>query len=204
MRSAAILALALLTALPAAAASSDDPSWPCVQGKVERLSWGMMWTGMPLDGSLGDWREDAEIARLAPVLAARRTPMDEAKEKITAFAEGLEEAPERRLALLFKGVFELIDGERREIVDGVARYAEKQTALADKIDAMRVELDELEALEDPSFDQQDRIEELKDEIKWSTRIYDERRQSLTYVCESPVILEKRVFALARAIMTHLP
>jgi hypothetical protein len=35
-------------------------------------------------------------------------------------------------------------------------------------------------------------------------VFDERKQSLTYVCESPVILEKRAFAIARAIMRHLP
>jgi hypothetical protein len=198
-------AAAALTASAARAADFSDPTWPCVQRKVPNLSWGMMWTGMPIDDSLGDWRADPAVAELAPVLAVRRTPMEEAERLIADFAGRLsEEAAPERLALLFKGVFGLIDAERSKIVGGIGRYAQKQIALSEEIDAMRAELAELEAVEDPSFDQQDRMEELQDKILWSTRIYDERQQSLTYVCESPVLMEKRVFALAREIMSHLP
>jgi len=204
MKRMALVLAAVLAAAPAAGASFDDPSWPCVQRKVVHLSWGMMWTGMPIDDALGDWRDDPEIRRLAPVLALRRTPMDRAESLIARFAEDLDTARDRRLALLFKGAFSLIDRERAEIVGGIGRYAEKQTSLAASIDTMRTDLARLEAIESPDFDQQDRIEELRDTIKWNTRIYDERRQSLTHVCESPVILEKRAFSLARAIMAHLP
>ena len=99
---AAVLATAL-GAAPALAASSDDPTWPCVQRKVPNLSWGMMWTGMPIDDSLGDWRADEAVARIAPELALRRTPMEEAEAMIARFAEGLDDEAGRRLALLFKG-----------------------------------------------------------------------------------------------------
>jgi hypothetical protein len=197
-------ALAAFLALPAAAADFSDPDWPCIQRKVPNLSWGMMWTGLPIDESLGDWREDEAVRGLVPTLAVRRTPMEEAEARIAGFAEDLGQEADRRLALLFKGVFELIDRERAQIVSGIGRYARKQQALADRIDAARAELAELRALEEPDFDQQDRMEELEDRIKWDTRVFDERKQSLTYVCESPVILEKRAFAIARAIMRHLP
>ncbi len=202
----AALALCLgLAAAPASAADFSDPTWPCVQRKVANLSWGMMWTGLPIDDSLGDWRADPEIARLAPALAVRRTEMEEVAARIAAFAEGLEPAEaERRLALLFKGVFQLVDRERAEIIAGIARYAGKQQGLADRIDAARIELAELREVAEPSFDQQDRMEALEDAIAWDTRIFDERAQSLIYVCESPVILEKRAFAVAREIMRHLP
>ena len=205
-RAAPALLLAAVLAGPVAAApGSGDPDWPCVQRKVPNLSWGMMWTGLPIDESLGDWRADPAIRDLAPVLAVRRTSIEEARERIAGFAEGLKgDEAARRLALLFKGVFGLIDDERSKIVSGITRYAQKQTALAESVDEMRAELAELEEVAEPSFDQQDRIEELEDRIKWSTRVYDERRQSLTYVCESPVILEKRAFSMARAIMAELP
>ncbi|MFK8252159.1 hypothetical protein [Ancylobacter terrae] len=38
---------------------------------------------------------------------------------------------------------------------------------------------------------------------WDTRIYDTRTQAVTAVCESPVILEQRAFALARAIQNAM-
>ena len=206
----ALLALAASLALgaaPARAADFSDPTWPCVQRKVPNLSWGMMWTGLPLDGSLGDWREDDRVRPLAARIAVRRTPMEEVETRVAEFAETLEggeEARARRLSLLFKGAFELIDRERAQIISGIGRYAQKQQALADRIDETRIELAELREVEDPSFDQQDRMELLADTVAWDTRIFDERQQSLIYVCESPVILEKRAFSVARAIMAHLP
>jgi len=36
-----------------------------------------------------------------------------------------------------------------------------------------------------------------------TRIYDEREQSLTFVCEQPVLLEQRLFKIGREIMARL-
>ena len=203
----ALLALmAGLLAAPAGAADFSDPTWPCVQRKVPHLSWGMMWTGRPLDDTLGDWRDDAQVAALAPRIAVRRTSMEEVRRRVAEFADGLggEEEARRRLALLFAGAFELIDDARAEIISGIARYAEKQQGLADRIDARRIELAELQEVADPSFDQMDRMEALSDTVAWDTRIFDERKQSLTYVCESPVILEKRAFSVARTIMDHLP
>jgi hypothetical protein len=38
---------------------------------------------------------------------------------------------------------------------------------------------------------------------WDMRLYEDRRDSLTYLCEQPVLLEQRAFALARAIAGHL-
>ena len=45
--------------------------------------------------------------------------------------------------------------------------------------------------------------ELEERLHWDTRIYDERQAALAYVCESPVLLEQRAFALAREIRSRL-
>ena len=57
--------------------------------------------------------------------------------------------------------------------------------------------------EDGTAEQQTRRAELEEQILWDSRIYDERERSLTYICEQPVLLEQRIFALAREIMNHL-
>jgi len=44
---------------------------------------------------------------------------------------------------------------------------------------------------------------VEERLLWDTRVFDERLQSLSYVCESPVLLEQRLFALSRHIMNHL-
>ena len=194
--------LAALT-VPAGAAEGSDPDWPCIQRKQPRLSPGAMWAGPPLPEEPGAWKADAGVAALVPVLAVRRTAMEEAEALIARFAEGLGDDRNARLALLFAGVFERIDRERREIIAGIGRYAAKQRGLAEALDTTRDQVAALAAVENPGHDDLDRLEELEDRLAWDTRIYQERAQALTYVCESPVLLEQRAFALARAIMAHL-
>jgi hypothetical protein len=198
MRLGIIAAIAL--AAGAAAAQPQDPDWPCVQRKVAHLSIGMMWTG-PIPEDMDAWRDDAEIAALAPRLAARRTPLAEVEAEIARFGA---EADDARTALLFAGVFQTIDRERSRIVEGVTRFARKQRALSARIDAAQSEIAEAEAAAGPEdYDALDRIEEMRDALTWDVRIYEERQLSLTYVCESPVILEKRAFAIARIAMGAL-
>jgi len=185
----------------AIAADFSDPDWPCIQRKVLHLSTGQMWAGPALaEDALTAWRKDETIKALAPVLAVRRTDIETAEKLIAEFASAAGTDRNDRMALLFAGAFSLIDRERTEIITGIARYARKQTGLTDKIDQEQKELSDLLAEDPPNYD---RIEELEDAIAWDTRIYQDRTQSLTYVCETPVILEKRAFALARAIMGHL-
>lgn len=194
---------AMLAWSPLPAAQGGDADWPCIQRKQPRLSPGAMWAGPPLDETSGAWKQDDEVAALVPVLAVRRTGLEEAETLIARFADGLGAERNARLALLFAGAFELIDRERREIMAGIGRYAVKQRGLAEALDVTRDSVAKLAALEEPSYDQLDQLEALEDKLAWDTRIYNERAEALTYVCESPVLLEQRVFALARAIMAHL-
>lgn len=195
--------MAMGTAPVADAADFSDPDWPCIQRKQPRLSPGAMWAGPTIDDIGRAWTKDEEVAALVPELAARRTPLEEAEAMIADFAAGLDADRNRRLALLFAGTFNLIDRERREIISGIGRYAQKQRSLSQTLDALRGQIAELASVDNPSFDQQDRLEELEDRLAWDTRIHREREQSLVYVCESPVLLEQRIFAIARAIMQHL-
>jgi hypothetical protein len=40
-------------------------------------------------------------------------------------------------------------------------------------------------------------------IEWDTRVFEERRKTINFVCEVPVVIEQRLFALARAIQQSL-
>ena len=193
-----------VTAGPVAAADFSDPDWPCIQRKVLHLSVGQMWAGPLIDEQrLKSWRKEPEIHRLASLLSLRRTSLEAAEGLIGDFAQrddiGADKAD--RLTSLFAGIFALIDKERTEIISGIARYAHKQDALSKRIDQRRDEVEELSKAAEPDYD---RIEELQDQVDWDARIFKDRAQSLTYVCETPVILEKRAFSLARSIQTHLP
>ena len=54
----------------------------------------------------------------------------------------------------------------------------------------------------PGHDQS-KVDELVSRVEWDTRIFDERSKTIGYVCEVPVLIEQRLFALARAIQQAL-
>jgi hypothetical protein len=195
---AAALALTLCLAAGGAAAF-QEADWPCQQRKVARLSIGQMWTG-PLPADPAAWRDDPDLAALAPRLAARRTPLDEARALVAALGPGPQGDRPARLALLFAGTFALIDNERARLVEGVTRFSRRQRDLALRIDARRGEAEALRAATKPDdFDALDRLEEAEAALVWETRIYQDRQRSVAVVCESPVLMERRAFELGRLI-----
>jgi hypothetical protein len=196
---AALSGLLLASALAGEAVAAATEDWPCVQPRVAELSPGQMWAGPPLDAA-GNWRDDPEVAALVPRLAARRTSLEEAAAAIQRFAESAGPDKDKRLTRLFAGVFERLNAERSRLVAGIERLARKQKALADRIRETEAELRARRANASPALRPSPELEE---RFQWDTRIYDERTEALTYVCESPVIIEQRVFALAREIQNHL-
>lgn len=201
----AVGVLVLLPATAARAADSSAPDWPCIQRKVAELSAGMMWGGPPPgEAAEASWRKDGELVRLVPLLAARRTEMDEVAKAVDGFAGTLTAADRKeRLTLLFAGVLDRINLERRQIIAGIERYTRKQRELAEAVNRTRGELDTALAIEAPSDSDRKRRREIEQKLNWQTRIHEERERSLQFVCESPVILEQRMFAIAREIMNHL-
>jgi hypothetical protein len=155
-----------------------------------------MWAGPPIDPATSHWRDDPGIAPLVRSLASRRTSLDEASSAIGRFGTAAGPDKDAKLTLLFAGIFELINTERRRLINGIERYASRQRSLADQISetARILRQDNTPSPERTTLEQK---------LQWDTRIYDERNQALTYVCESPVLLEQRAYALSQEISRHL-
>jgi hypothetical protein len=195
-RSALALALAVLAGPAAAQFQEPDPDWPCVQRKVPELAMGQMWGG-PLPDD--EWRRDDAVQALASRLTPRVVPVEQVTAEAEAFVADLSgEARAERLAAVFAAVLQRINRERSDLIAGIARYARRQAELSDAIEQRQQDLARLEAAPDDDRDAE-RIEALQEALAWETRIYRERAQSLTYVCETPVLLEQRAFAIARAL-----
>ena len=193
-----IIAVALMLAAgPALAATGSDPDWPCIQRKQPHLSLGQVWSGPVPDDRIAELARDPQIEALAARLEQRRLPLEEAEAAIADFAAGADDA---RLTALMVAIFNKIEPDRSALIAGIARYGHRQVDLAKRIEERRVTMAKLEEAEKPDFDAIDAAEEALD---WDQRIFTERQQMLTYVCETPVILEQRAFALGRAIAGHL-
>lgn len=196
IRIPALLA-ALALAGPAFGAAGTDPDWPCIQRKQPHLSLAQVWSGPIPDEATATLARDRQINLLAERLEQRRLPVTEAEADIAAFAD---EADDARLVALMAAVFDKVERDRSALIAGIARYGSAQVALAGRIEDRRTRMAELEAADAPDFDAIDAEEAALD---WDMRIFTERQQSLTYVCETPVILEQRLFSLGRAIQSHL-
>jgi hypothetical protein len=98
--------------------------------------------------------------------------------------------------LLFAGVFERLNAERGEVMTGIERLARRQKDMADKI---RENVVELHRIQDMPAPEQTKLDELSRQVEWSTRIFEDRRKTVRFVCEVPVLIEQRLGALARAI-----
>ena len=193
----------LLWAPSALSEEGPSPAWPCVQAKVPELTAAVMWAGPEIDETDRGWQESAEIAPLAYRLAQRRLPIQEAQGEIDAFAQEIEGDRNAHLAQLFTALLQIVNAERKKIMAGIERYARQQSVLADQITAVDEEIAEARTAAAGDEDERQRLAQLEQQLAWETRIFAEREQSLTYVCESPVLLEQRLFALARQIMANL-
>jgi hypothetical protein len=85
-------------------------------------------------------------------------------------------------------------------MNGIERYFRRQRAFAEKI---RFETLQLRDLQDAVDHDQSKLDELTNRIDWDSRIFEERRRTIGYVCEVPVLIEQRLFALARATQQSL-
>lgn len=196
-RAIIVAVISALMPLPLMAAQGDDPGWPCIQRKVPQLSIGQIWTGPDLPPQAADWAKDADLAELVEDLAARRLPIAEAQQKIRAFRDGLQQEPrEKRRAMLVQGLFETMNGERAHVISGIARYAHRQRDMAASLRAEGAALDALRAKPDAD---QAQLSMRGEQLVFRTRIFQERVQALTYVCEVPTLIEQRLYALVKVL-----
>jgi hypothetical protein len=177
------------------AADPRYPDWPCVQAKVPEISVAAVWDGPPIEQAADTWQSDSAIKDTVARLAARRTSMEEAQKSIVEFLSG-DAAKADKGKRLFAGLFEMLNNERSEIINGLERLARSEKALAEQIKSDAAVLHELQ---DQSPPDQSKIGELASRVEWSTRIFEDRRRSIRYACEVPVIIERRLFALSRTI-----
>jgi hypothetical protein len=201
-RLAVAVAVAIEVVLRAMALAADPrfPDWPCNQVKVPEISVAAVWAGPAIDDVENAWEEEAAIKDLVTRLAARRTPLDDAQKAIADAITGTESERQKKGKLILAGLFKTLNDERSEVMRGIERYFRKQKEFSDQIRSMILQLRELQ--DRPDADQ-GRVEELTNRVEWDTRIFEERRKTINFVCEVPVVIEQRLFALARAIQQSL-
>lgn len=197
------LLAALVVALSGTAARAADPrypDWPCTQAKVPEISLAAVWAGPPLDDVQNKWKDDAKVSGLVAKLAARKTPLDEAEKSVKEFlaASGSDKATNAKL--LFAGLFDTLNAQRSQVMNGLERVSRKQREAADKI---REETLQLHTLQGATPRDEAKVEALSNELIWKTRIFEDRTKVVRFVCEVPTTIDQRLFALGRVIQQEM-
>ena len=201
-RRIAIAALFVVAASTEFCVAADPryPDWPCVQAKVPEISLAAVWAGPPLDDASDKWKNDPKVSALVPKLAARRTPLEEAEKTIVEFLAG--SAPDKitKGKLLFAGLFDTLNAQRSSVLNGLERVTRKQREAADQVRATTLALQALQSASPPD---QAKIDELSNQLVWEARIFEDRRRVITFVCEVPTTIDRRLFALGRVIQQEM-
>lgn len=207
MRSAIVTMAALLStfalALSDTAARAADPrypDWPCTQAKVPDISLAAVWAGPALDDAETKWRDDAKISALVSKLAARKTPLDDAEKSVKEFLAGSAADKTANAKLLFAGLFDTLNAQRSQVMNGLERFSRKQRDAADRI---REETIQLQALQDATPRDDTKVETMSNQLIWETRIFEDRRKVVRFVCEVPTTIDQRLFALGRVIQQEM-
>ena len=182
------------------AADPRYPDWPCAQAKVPEISIAAVWAGPSLDDVQDKWKDDAKVSALVTKLAARRTPLEEAQKAITEYLAGSTADKTTAGKLLFAGLFDTLNAQRSSVMNGLERVMRKQRAAAEKV---RDDTLALQALQDASPPDQPKIDELGNQLVWETRIFEDRRRVVKFVCEVPTAIDQRLFALGRTIQQEM-
>ncbi|MGC2074983.1 MAG: hypothetical protein WA728_02915 [Xanthobacteraceae bacterium] len=196
----ALAALSSAVLLSPVHADPRFPDWPCIQSKVTELSAAAVWNGPPIADVGNSWQDNDKVKELVAQISARRTPLDAAQKSIAEFIVGTPAEKQQKAKLVFAGVFDTLSSERNEVMDGLERTSRNELDLAAKI---KSDVADLRGLEDNPDADQSKVKDLANEVEWSTRIFEDRRKTIRYVCEVPSTIEQRLFALARMIQQTL-
>ncbi len=182
--------------------ASEERDWPCEQVYVPEVSAAVVWDGPNIDGVLDQWRQQADVEALVRQLTARRAAAADAEPAIEAFAK--QQPPAERngkLTLLFAGVWQSLNADRRKLNNGILRYARDQQQRAEKLDAHLVEMVRLE--NDPSAQAGEKLSALRKQVDIEQRVFDDRERTIPFLCTRPRVLEQKLGELARSIAYQL-
>ena len=204
--SAAILTFS--TVVYANAPEQPPKKWPCDQVYNPKLNLTAIWQGPPIEQELKDWWKDDDVIEYVNKLADPVLEETVGVELIEEFAKkysyfGLIKKPEQKqkLTYLFAGLYQKAKDRRNRQYIGIIKFVERQESIRKAIGSSsklirkyrKAKLDE----KDPKF------VEASAQLKWNTRVFDQRTRLTEYICEEPVFNTQRLGYQARKILSYL-
>ena len=200
--------LTFSTVVYANAPEKPPKKWPCDQVYNPKLNLTAIWQGPPIEQELKDWWKDDDVIEYVNKLADPVLEETVGVELIEEFAKkysyfGLIKKPEQKqkLTYLFAGLYQKAKDRRNRQYVGIIKFVERQESIRKAIGSSsklirkyrKAKLDE----KDP------KLVEASAQLKWNTRVFDQRTRLTEYICEEPVFNTQRLGYQARKILSYL-
>ena len=199
--------LTFSTVVYANAPEKPPKKWPCDQVYNPKLNLTAIWQGPPIEQELKDWWKDDDVIEYVNKLADPVLEETVGVELIEEFAKkysyfGLIKKPEQKqkLTYLFAGLYQKAKDRRNRQYIGIIKFVDRQESIRKAIGSSsklirkyrKAKLDE----KDPKF------VEASAQLKWNTRVFDQRTRLTEYICEEPVFNTQRLGYQARKILSY--
>ena len=200
--------LTFSTEVYANAPEKPPKKWPCDQVYNPKLNLTAIWQGPPIEQELKDWWKDDDVIEYVNKLADPVLEESVGVELIEEFAKkysyfGLIKKPEQKqkLTYLFAGLYQKAKDRRNRQYIGIIKFVDRQESIRKAIGSSsklirkyrKAKLDE----KDPKFVQ------ASAQLKWNTRVFDQRTRKTEYICEQPVFNTQMLGYQARKILSYL-
>ena len=200
--------LTFSTVVYANAPEKPPKKWPCDQVYNPKLNLTAIWQGPSIEQELKDWWKDDDVIEYVNKLADPVLEETVGVELIEEFAKkysyfGLIKKPEQKqkLTYLFAGLYQKAKDRRNRQYIGIIKFVDRQESIRKAIGSSsklirkyrKAKLDE----KDPKF------VEASAQLKWNTRVFDQRTRLTEYICEEPVFNTQRLGYQARKILSYL-
>ena len=175
-----------------------NPDWPCIQVLIEELSWGSIWTGLPLDENSSKWIDDENLSALAKKLMNRKTKENEGIGELKKYIK--KNNSPNQLTKLFHALFDTTNEIWRKRTAKLLNFGKRQRLTSQKIS---VKLEKMKQLsKDPDLNK-DEIQKLEQENFWDIRRFEDRRNLSDSLCDLPRFYEKRLGVYSSIILESI-
>ena len=172
-----------------------NSDWPCIQVLVEKLSWGSIWTGSPLDENSAKWVDDENLSALAKKLMNRKTKENEGINDLKKYIK--KNNSSNQLTKLFHALFDTTNEIWIKRTKKLLNFGKRQRLTSEKI-AMKLE--KLKELSNESNLNKDEIQKLEQEKFWDIKRFEDRRNLSDSLCNQPRFYEKRLGVYSSIIL----
>ncbi len=182
--------------------------WPCDQVYNPKLNLSSIWQGPSIDEALKTWWKHDDVIEYVNLLSDPVLKEERGIEIIEEFAKkqtyiGLIKKPEQKekMIFLFAGLYQKAKDRRNRQYKGIIKFVERQESFRKAIGQSSKLIRKFRKEKVDAKDK--KFVAATNQLKWNTRVFDQRTRLTEYICEEPVFNTQRLGYQSRKIYSYI-